>query len=182
MFTLFPNLATAAGDPGSQSTPALTRHEQAARDFSVLFDEATKVFGPLETEQPSTVGFVRAHRTIPVPFLRTTASVIEQEPSLQVLEKADPVGTRDAVQYAEAVDPVIDKIRLFADRLKFTRDAKYAVAASGCLQVLHVARGLARDTASPTLAANVEHMLRDLKRRGRRKRAVAPPPFVLKAA
>ena len=154
-------------------TPTLTHYEQVASEFMSALDKVLDLVPQLEMVHQSTAEFVHGRLNIPIEFLKTTIVAVEQEAELKALNKLDTAEGRDALQFFEAFRPVLDKLRVVRRTLKFTLDAKYANLAEDSLQVFAIAKGIARDPGSASVAAHVENMSRDLDRRRPQKRAPA---------
>ena len=159
-------------------TPTVTHYQQIAAQFCALFDQAVLILPKLEVKHSSTSRFVRTHQNIPIPFMATAISAVEQTVELQSVGKLDAANGRDTLQFQEAFRPVYDKIQAFADSLNFTMDSRIAYLAADSLQLYDVAKGLARDPNGAVIAGFVEIMQRDLGRSGRprTKKPTTPNP------
>jgi hypothetical protein len=160
----------------AQQTPTVTFYQQVAERFMKSFDESVQIIPKLEGSHVSTATFVRSHLNVPVAFLATTISSVEQHETLQVVQKLDPITARDTLQYIEAFRPVLDKATAFERNLAFTLNSLKALLVADALQIYDVAKGLARDPASADMAAHVANMKRDLGRRGRPRLKKPPAP------
>ena len=103
----------------------------------------------------------------------SAAAAVEQVPELQAIQKLDVDAAHDTLQFLEAFRPVRDKVDAFAKNLKYTMDSRKAKLATDSLLTYDVAKGLARDPKSATIASLVANMKRDLGRRGRPKTPLA---------
>ena len=136
-------------------------------------DEIAQIIPKLEAIHVSTANLVRSRLNVPNEFLATVTAAVEQVPELQAIQKLDVNAARDTIQFLEAFRPVRDKVDAFAKNLKYTMDSRKAKLATDSLLTYDVAKGLARDPNSATIASLVANMKRDLGRRGRPKTPLA---------
>ena len=136
-------------------------------------DEISRIIPKLEAIHVSTATLVRSRLNVPNEFLATVTAAVEQVPELQAIQKLDVNAARDTLQFLEAFRPVRDKVDAFAKNLKYTMDSRKAKLATDSLLTYDVAKGLARDPNSATIASLVANMKRDLGRRGRPKTPLA---------
>jgi hypothetical protein len=155
------------------TTPTITRYQQVAAEFMAALDEIAKIIPKLEAAHVSTANLVRSRLNVPNEFLATVTAAVEQTPELQAVNKLNVNEARDTLQFLEAFRPVRDKVDAFAKNLKHTMDSRKATLATQSLQVYDIAKGVARDPSSATVAALVANMKRDLGRRGRPKTPLA---------
>jgi hypothetical protein len=174
--------ATAAAEPpdgtttpptGEGPSPTITRYQQLAAEFMAALDEIATIIPKLEAAHISTANFVRSHLNVPIEFLGTATAAVEQTAELQGVKKLDVASARDTLQFIDAFRPVLDKVSAFAKNLQFTLNSRKASLASDALQIYDIAKGLARDPNSATVASLVANMKRDLGRRGRPKGSLA---------
>ncbi|HEX2062670.1 MAG TPA: hypothetical protein VHK90_18155 [Thermoanaerobaculia bacterium] len=169
--------------PPDSPTPTITHYQQLATEFMAALDEIAQIIPKLEAAHISTANFVRSHLNVPIEFLGTATAAVEQTAELQGVKKLDVASARDTLQFIDAFRPVLDKVSAFAKNLQFTLNSRKASLASEALQIYDIAKGLARDPNSATVASLVANMKRDLGRRGRPKtppalRKVAPAPGI----
>jgi hypothetical protein len=148
-------------------TPTLTRAQELADQFMAELDRIAGIIPKLEVAHISTAGFVRAHQSVPIPFLVSSVAAVEQTPELQGLNKLKLPETREALQFIEAFRPVVDKMHAFARNLLFTMNSRKALVASEALHIYNIAKRISGDASSAALATHVENMKRDLGRPGR---------------
>lgn len=171
--------ATAATDGGTTTppvdtpTPTITHYQAVAAEFMTALDEIAQIIPKLEAIHVSTANLVRSRLNVPNEFLATVTAAVEQVPELQSINKLDVNAARDTLQFLEAFRPVRDKVDAFAKNLKYTMDSRKAKLATDSLLTYDVAKGLARDPNSATIASLVANMKRDLGRRGRPKTPLA---------
>ena len=154
-------------------TPTITHYQQVAAEFMSALDEIAQIIPKLEAIHVSTANLVRSRLNVPNEFLATVTAAVEQVPELQAINKLDVNAARDTLQFLEAFRPVRDKVDAFAKNLKYTMDSRKAKLATDSLLTYDVAKGLARDPNSATIASLVANMKRDLGRRGRPKTPLA---------
>ncbi len=178
------NPATTAEEPGGTTpppttpppdtpTPTITHYQQIAAEFMAALDEISQIIPKLAAAHVSTVNLVRSRLNVPNQFLATVTAAVVQVPELQAMQKLDVNEALDTLQFLEAFRPVRDKVDAFATNLKYTMDSRKADLATKALLTYDVAKGLARDPNSATIAALVANMKRDLGRRGRPKTPLA---------
>ena len=164
---------TATPPPVDTPTPTITHYQQVAAEFMSALDEISQIIPKLEAIHVSTANLVRSRLNVPNEFLATVTAAVEQVPELQAIQKLDVNAARDTLQFLEAFRPVRDKVDAFAKNLKYTMDSRKAKLATDSLLTYDVAKGLARDPNSATIASLVANMKRDLGRRGRPKTPLA---------
>jgi hypothetical protein len=167
--------AVAGPEEPVPQTPTVTYYEQLADKFMKALDDIAEIIPKLQASHESTAPFVRSYLSIPNAFLATTISAVEQDATLQGVQKLDLTASRDTLQFLEAFKPVLDKLTGFQSALKFTMNSRKALLAADSLQIYDVAKGLARDPGSAGMAAHVGNMKRDLGRRGRPKKKLPAP-------
>lgn len=168
-------------DEVSPQTPTVTFYQKAADDFMKALDAVIPIIPKLELLHPQDADFVKAHLNVPLQFLDTTISVVEQTPGLQALRKMDAKASRDALQFNQAFRPAWDKVIKVGRAIKDTMDTGLANVVVESFQMYAIVKALARDTDSADLAAHLKNMRRDLGRSGRSAKASTkpePPPSV----
>ncbi|PYQ25510.1 MAG: hypothetical protein DMF56_27240 [Acidobacteria bacterium] len=167
--------ATAAAEPSDGAitpvphqppTLTVTQYQQLAAKFMAALDEAAQIIPNMETAHTSTADFVRAYQNVPVKFLATTTSGVEQSAELQGVKKFDVAAARDTLQFLDAFGPGLDKASALKKKLQFTLNSRKASLGFDSLQIYDIAKGLARDPDSADLEALLENMRRDLGRSG----------------
>jgi hypothetical protein len=159
--------------PDQPPTLTVTRYQQLAATVIAALDEIEQIIPNLETAHTSTADFVRAYRNVPLKFLVTATSGVEQSAELQGVKKFDIAAARDTLQFMEAFGPVHDRVSAFEGKLQFTLGSRKASLGFESLQIYDIAKGLARDPNSAELEALVANMKRDLGRPGRPKTSQA---------
>jgi len=144
----------------------VTRFLALAQQFSESADELFAVIPDLQEAHPTIVDQVRGHTTVPIPFLYSMVSLVEEQPELQALGKLSAASGRGRLQFMEAFRPMIDKLTVFIDKLKFTVKAQRASLTTEALQMYALIKALARDRGSAELGAYVAILKRSLNRTG----------------
>jgi hypothetical protein len=177
--------AAAAGDgtttDPSPPSPTITHYQQLTGEFLKKLDELASTVPALELSHPATVDFVRGHLNVPMQFLSTVVSLVEQYPDLQAVGRMDPKAARDDLQYIDAWRSAIDKLTTFTDAMEFSVALRQARLSDVCLQVWGITKSLARDPGSPHMANAVELMRKDFRRPPKPKKTdgtSVPPPVV----
>ena len=159
---------TGTPPPVSPPTPTITYYQQLATRFMAEFDVVAQIIPTLEPAHVVTAEFVRAYQAVPIEFLSTTTSAVEQTPEFQKLNKLDVAMARDTLQLLDAFRPVIDKVSAFLRNLQFTLNSRKALVGFETLQVYDIAKGFARDRDNAIIPSHVANMKRDLGRRGQK--------------
>jgi len=154
-------------DPTPAPTPTKTFYQTQAQSFMQALDEMAKVIPNLENTHPATAQFVRSHLNVSLEFLAGVIAAVEQSPELQSVNKMDVVAARDALQFIEAFQQVLDKLNAFARALKDTMNTRRANLTADALQIYAIAKGVARDPGASKMAVHVSNLRRKLGRRGR---------------
>jgi hypothetical protein len=163
-------------DPASTApaTLTVTFYRQLAAHFSEAIDEIAAIIPRMEQAVP-TGRFVRTHLNVPLKFLSTCISSIEEVPELQVIRKLDVERGLDTLQLIDAFRPIRDKVTGFLKDLENALNTRQAALAVEALDTYDLAKSLARDPKSAALTAWVANMQRDLGKRGPKARKPAPP-------
>lgn len=162
------------GSTPTPGTPTITAYQQLADAFMADLDQIAAIIPKLEVSHISTANFVRGHINVPIPFLATAISGVEQNAELQAVKKLDVVKGRDTLQFIEAFRPVLDKVVGFVADLQYTLNSRKASLTADALQIYDIAKGLARDPGSAALESFLNNLQRDLGHRGKPKRKAAP--------
>jgi hypothetical protein len=117
---------------------------------------------------------IRAYVNVPVAFLATAVSVVEQEPTLQNMDILDPQAGHDTLQFLGAFRPVLDDVTAFGKSLKRLLMLRKAALALNALRIYAVIRGLARTDLR--MAQHASNLQRDLGPRGAKKKRKEPIP------
>ncbi|PYQ30401.1 MAG: hypothetical protein DMF56_06200 [Acidobacteria bacterium] len=154
-------------------TLTVTQYQLLANEFSASLDKVASLVPKPDPAHAVTESFVNARLGYPIEFLGTVIASVEQALELQATGKLDPKVGRDTLQLYDAFRPVLDKIERFKKDLLTNLNVRLAVLTEEALQVYVVAQTFARDKKSPTLAAFVANMKRDLGRAEARRRFAA---------
>jgi hypothetical protein len=168
------NVMAASTDETDIPTPTPTHYQQKAGQLGAILTELTAQIPKFEGKHPSTADFVRRHQNIPMEFIAGVTAAVEAIPELLATGKYNVVEARDTFQFIEAFRPILDRMEMLTTDLKFTLDAQYAKLVTDGLQMYDIAKGFARDPASPSIAAHVEIMRRNLGRTRPTPRLKAP--------
>jgi hypothetical protein len=168
------NPAAADGTvPDQPVGPTVTHYQQLASQFIVALDQIAAIIPRLEAVHVSTAKSVRSRLNIPIEFLATTTSAVEQTPELQAVRQFDATEARDTLQFLDAFKPVLDKVATFATNLEFTMQTRKSSLTVNALRMYSIAKGIAKDPNSAQVASLVGNMKRDLGRHGRPKASLA---------
>lgn len=173
---LTPPPAPPPGDPASTAPPTLTVtfYRQLAGHFSEAINEISDAIPRMTESVPKS--FVRSHLNVPLKFLATAISAVEDVDELRVLKKLDVERAYDTLQLIEAFRPIRDKILGFLADLEHALNSRQAQLTVEALDTYDLAKSLARDPKSGNLSAWVDNMSRDLGKRGQRKSPAPPAP------
>ncbi|HEV7239447.1 MAG TPA: hypothetical protein VGQ36_09420 [Thermoanaerobaculia bacterium] len=152
---------------GELVPPTVTRYQLLAEEIARDLEAVAAKMPKLEAAHRRDDDFIRAHVNVPVRFMATTISAVEQTPELERVKRLDTIEGHDTLQFLGAFKAVHDQLTHLADSLKFTMKSRKARLAWQSLQIYAIARGLARDGSHPSIAAYVDILRRDLGPRGR---------------
>ncbi len=171
---LTPPPAPPPGDPASTAPPTLTVtfYRQLAGHFSEAIDEIAAAIPRMAVAAPKS--FVRSHLNVPLKFLGTAISAVEDVAELRLLKKLDVEKGHDTLQLIEAFRPIRDKVTSFLKDLENALNSRQAELTVQALDTYNLAQSLARDPKSAALTGWVGNLSRDLGKRGPRKKD-APP-------
>jgi hypothetical protein len=156
-------------------TPTVTFYQKAADDFMKAIDAVIPIIPKLEILHPQDADFVKSHLNVPLQFLDTAISVVEQTPDLQALRKMDAKASRDVLQFNQAFRPAWDKVIAVAQAIKDTMDTGLANVVVDSFQVYALVKAMSRDPRSAALVVHLKNLRRDLGRSGRSTKASAKP-------
>ena len=173
-----PDRTATAGEDGGNAgstdttavTPTITHYQQVADRVSAMIDELLTALPKLELPHPTTVKFVRAHASIPIPFIETAVTAVGRREELQVVSRLDVSAGWDTLQLNQALRSLSDKLFHFAKKIEYTADTRIAVVAADCLQLYYLVKGLARDPERADMLELVADLKRDLGGKGNPKR------------
>jgi hypothetical protein len=86
----------------------------------------------------------------------------------------DATEARDALQFIDAFRPMADRLHAAARNLTFSINSRKANAGNGALDVYAIAKRVALNPLSTTVASHVSNLKRDLGKRGRKKATATP--------
>ena len=125
---------------------------------------------------PSMVKFVRGHLNVPNEFVATAAATVDQNSSLQGLNRFDTAATKEILRYIEAFQPVASRFYAIGDALAYTIWTKKASAAAAAFRIYAIAKQLALIDGDATAQTHVADMKQALGRTNRKKKVDAPQP------
>ena len=151
--------------PPATLTP--TYYDLLAAEIMEDLDKVAAKFPKLEARHRATANARRAHLNVPRPFLGTAVFVTGEMPEVEQSGKLDPAEGRETLQYLDAFAAVDDKLGAVRALLRFAMMSRRTTLAVQALHVYALARSIARDGRVPAYASYVEHLQRDLGKRGR---------------
>jgi hypothetical protein len=157
-----------AGDPVSVQTPTITHYQQIAENLAKAIDDMLALIPTFVEAHPDTTAFVNRHQSVPLQFIATAVAAVQQNPELQG-GTFDATEARDALQFIDAFRPIADRLTAAAKNLNFSIRSRKANAGTGALEVYAIAKRVALNPLSTTVASHVGNLKRDLGRRGPRK-------------
>ena len=153
--------------PTDWPTTTRTHYDLLAEEIMEDIDRIAAKIPKLEAHHRVTENEIRAHMNVPRPFLGTAVAAVEQSPELRGTRKLVPEQGQDTLQYLDAFRIVDDKLGVLRTYLRFTLMSRHTALALRALQIYAIARGFARDPRGAKVAPHVEHLRRDLGKRGR---------------
>jgi len=167
------------GVPGGTAelppTPATTRYLEVAKQVNALLDEAISLIPDFEPKHQATAKFVHGFSGYANDFIATVLASVEADPELQNVKKFDVDAARDTLQYMDAFRPLVDKLTVMRNNVKFSCDTRKAKTVVEALQLYAIAKGIGRDSGSASVAAHAGNMKRDLNRPGRKSKSKEVP-------
>ena len=171
-------------DPTSTAPPTLTvtYFQQLAAHFSEIIDEVAAII-PRDPGPPLDPAFVRTHLNIPIKFLGTVVSSVEQVTNLRTAGKLDVDKGRNTLQLLDAFRTIRYKVAAFTEDLDYALNSRQASLAVDSLDAYDLAKSLIRDPNNAALTSWVDNMQADLGRRGpKKKKTPVPAPVSATAA
>ena len=172
---------TAAGDvpqvpadPVPAQTPTVTHYQQIALNLDKALDDMLALIPSFVEAHPDTTTFVSRHQNVPLQFIATAVAAVEANPELQG-GTFDATAARDALQFIDAFRPMADRLNAAAKNLTFSINSRKANAGTGALEVYAIAKRVALNPLSTTVASHVGNLKRDLGRRGGAKKKQRTP-------
>jgi len=166
-------------DPVPAQTPTITHYQQIAENLAKAIDDMLLLIPTFVEAHPDTTVFVNRHQNVPLQFIATAVAAVEANPELHGTSSFDVTEARDALQFIDAFRPMEDRLRAAMQNLAFSIGSRKANAAIGALQVYAVAKGVARNPLSTTVASHVSNLRRDLGKAGKggkKKSTPVPAP------
>jgi hypothetical protein len=157
-------------------TPTVTHYQQIAANLAKAIDDMLALIPSFVEAHPDTTAFVRRHQNAPLQFIATAVAAVEANPELQGKGSFDATEARDALQFIDAFRPMADRLNAAAKNLTFSINSRKANAGTGALEVYAIAKRIALNPLSTTVASHVGNLKRDLgKRSGGKKKAPGTP-------
>jgi hypothetical protein len=161
-----------APDPPETPSP----YDQTAAQFLAAFNSAIALIPAFVPKHPETLKFVKRYISFGDDLITSTIAAVEANPELAVVRKFNVDKARANDQFMTAYRTVIDAVDELSANLKFTCQARKAETIADCLQMFAIAKGIGRDPSSASVAAHVENMKRDLRKRSRRATKAGKTP------
>jgi hypothetical protein len=149
-------------------TPTVTHYQQIAENLAKAIDDMLALIPSFVEAHPDTKTFVNRHQNVPLTFIATAVAAAEANPELQV-GAFDATEARDALQFIDAFRPMADRLSAAAKNLTFSINSRKANAGIGALEVYAIAKRIALNPLSTTVASHAGNLKRDLGKRGRKK-------------
>jgi hypothetical protein len=157
-------------------TPTVTHYQQIAVNLAKAVDDMLALIPSFVEAHPDTKTFVNSHQNVPLTFIATAVAAVEANPELQ-RGSFDATEARDALQFIDAFRPMADRLHAAAKNLTFSINSRKANAGTGALEVYAIAKRVALNPLSTTVASHVGNLKRDLGRRGGvKKKHQTPAP------
>jgi hypothetical protein len=166
-----PTVPPVAAEPPRTPSP----YDLTAAQFLAAFHAAIALIPAFEPKHAETEKFVRRYVSFSDDLITSTIAAVEANPELAVVKKFDVEKARANNQFRTAYRTVIDAVDQLSADLKFTCQARKAESIADCLQVFAIGKGVGRDPSSASVAAHVEYMKRDLRKRTRKAKAGTTP-------
>jgi hypothetical protein len=154
-------------------TPPLNSYEQLVVKLNNDIDALVAQIPEFQVPHPTTTKFVRSHQNVPQEFWTSAAAAVSDSPALQAANAFDADEARDAQQFVDAFQPLLEKVTLFGKNLKFTLMNRKANVSVKAQTVYGVAKQLDRDPNSK-LSGHVQILRGHLPRR--KSKSPAPTP------
>jgi hypothetical protein len=166
----------APADPVPVQTPTITHYQQLAANLAKAIDDVLALIPSFVEAHPDTTIFVSRHQNVPLTFIATAVAAVEANPELHG-GTFDATEARDALQFIDAFRPMADRLHAAAKNLTFSINSRKANAGTGALEVYAIAKRVALNPLSTTVASHVSNLKRDLGRHGGvRKKPQTPAP------
>jgi hypothetical protein len=162
-------------DPAPAQTPTITHYQQIAENLAKALDDMLALIPTFVEAHPDTTAFVNRHQNVPLQFIATAVAAVEENPELQG-GTFDATEARDALQFIEAFRPIADRLTAAARNLNFSIRSRKANAGNGALEVYAIAKRVALNPLSTTVASHVSNLRRDLGRVGKGGRKATQTP------
>ncbi len=157
-------------------TPTITHYQQIAENLAKAIDDMLALIPTFVEAHPDTTVFVNRHQNVPLQFIATAVAAVEANPELQG-GTFDATEARDALQFIDAFRPMADRMYAAAKNLTFSINSRKANAGNGALEVYAIAKRVALNPLSTTVASHVGNLRRDLGKAGKGgRKKVTPTP------
>ena len=162
-------------NPTPQNPPVLTPYQQIANEVIADLQGIRAKIPELELPNPETQKFVRAMRGVPRPFMDSMVGQVQQIPEYQAVNRLDIPNSQNSLQLIDGLTPLSDALRTLQTSVDHTIGVHYARVANSSLQMLQIARGLARDFNAPHIATSVKILREKLGRAGGHRKPQQQP-------
>jgi hypothetical protein len=156
-------------------TPTVTHYQQIAENLAKAIDDTLALIPSFQEAHPDTNAFVRTHQNVPLTFIATAVAAVEANPELQA-GTFDATAARDTLQFIDAFRPMADRLHAAAKNLTFSINSRKANAGNGALEVYAIAKRIALNPLSTTVASHAGNLKRDLGKHGRKKKPAPGTP------
>jgi hypothetical protein len=153
-------------DPAAAQTPTITHYQQIAENLAKAIDDMLALIPSFTEAHPDTTVFVNRHQNVPLQFISTAVAAVDANPELQG-GTFDATEARDALQFIDAFRPMADRMYAAAKNLTFSINSRKANAGTGALEVYAIAKRVALNPLSTTVASHVRNLKRDLGKAGK---------------
>jgi hypothetical protein len=146
--------------------------ELAARPAKELAADVAKVMDliaerlKLESPHPDTARRVRGARTVPREFVVSMIAAAERRPDSPFLGAFDSAAARSVLESSDAYRILAERTAMLLASLNYTIAARWATVVANAMYAFSQASGVARQRNQAELAAEVENLRRQLRRKG----------------
>jgi hypothetical protein len=114
-------------------------------------------------------------RAVSAEFLGMTATAVDASSELQGVNQLDTAECRDTMQFADAIDVLIDHLSSVNRRLSLIKRAKLVKAGRGALGIYSIAKRVAQNPNNTHVVVHVENLKAELRRKRSGRQAKVPP-------
>lgn len=169
---IVPLESTALSEAEASAEPAVRPAEQLAADVARVMDLIAKRL-ELETPHPSTASRVRGARTVPREFVVSMIAAAERRPDFPFIGEFDSSEARSVLESTDANRMLAERTAMLLASLNYTIEARWAKVVAGAMYAFSQASILAEQPENAELAAEIENLRRQLRRKGLRRKKAA---------